>query len=571
MKPAEEHAPEKGSRAAVALGLVAVVLAAFALRAWGLFHRGVLDYDESYYYILGRNLLAGNGYTLNGLPHTAFPPLYPLLVGVVGLFTSSIAATTSTVSAIAGAFLPLPVYFFAKDLHGRLAGFFAAAGAAAWPALTFFSAKYVSYGRRLYFGSEPLYITLLASAMLFTWLFARHRGYRNALLAGSFFGLASLVRNEGPVVFSFLFIWLILSLPFVRAVLRTRALFQTALAAVAMLVTFSPFLIYIHAVTGQWSLGAKLENNIRIRDTLWKWVRLHDTFDFVKTHYRLNYDNTQFEDPYWGVSPWHVEMVKRSSGAHKALRLLAHPDWRWLPWFVEIFVKGVPPLVAWYAWIFIVLSIASPPWNRLRLGWWSFFAMNVAPMLMLAVTLYVLPRLELPLLVLFAVEFGRGAAVVAGWWRRLAAKALSPGRLAAAAGLAPAVLAVAAMAWGGVAANALGNRPNSRDPALSLQVYDVGFAAWLKEHTPPGSTLMCNDPWLALWSGAEWRACPVADPARMLEYVRAKRIDFAVIYPWETRENKPPGTVPPALEPYVFARLDFGGPVTVYDFRPVWK
>ena len=69
--------------------LAAIVLIAAALRAYALYIRGALDYDETYYYILGHNLFAGKGYTLNGLPHTAFPPLYPIFVGLAGLFTDS--------------------------------------------------------------------------------------------------------------------------------------------------------------------------------------------------------------------------------------------------------------------------------------------------------------------------------------------------------------------------------------------------------------------------------------------------------------------------------------------------
>lgn len=88
---------------AEAMVIVAATLLALVLRVWALHARGVLDYDETYYYILGRNLLTGRGYTLNGLPHTAFPPLYPILTGLSSLVWPAVRWSTSSVSAVAGA------------------------------------------------------------------------------------------------------------------------------------------------------------------------------------------------------------------------------------------------------------------------------------------------------------------------------------------------------------------------------------------------------------------------------------------------------------------------------------
>jgi len=113
---------------AALLGCFAV--AAFVARFLAFGHRGVIGFDETYYYILGRSLVTGEGYTLNGLPHTAFPPLYPLLVGLASFLTSTPQYALWIVSAVAGALLPLPVYFLGKDVHGKVAGLFAGASVA---------------------------------------------------------------------------------------------------------------------------------------------------------------------------------------------------------------------------------------------------------------------------------------------------------------------------------------------------------------------------------------------------------------------------------------------------------
>ncbi len=339
------------------------VAVALVVRTWALSLRGVVDWDETYYYILGRNLVTGRGYTLNGLSHTAFPPLYPLFVGLASLVTSGISTATSYVSAVAGAFLPIPVYFLARDVHGRRAGIFAAGAVALWPVLFYFapySAGTITYAHAMYFGSEPLYVTLIASGFLFIWLFSRYEGWRNALLAGAFFGLASLVRSEGPVVFAVLFVWLAVILAVRRRLWKRKAFLQFAAIAFAMVVVFSPFLIHVKAATGRWTLGAKLGNNARIRDTLWKWVVLDQPGDFLDRHYALGSDGEWMQDSYWGESPSHREANAAQESVASGFALVAHPDWRWLPIWTKMFYKGPLPLAPWYAWVFIIGGLAFP-------------------------------------------------------------------------------------------------------------------------------------------------------------------------------------------------------------------
>ena len=565
---ASASAPPGGARrGSTALILMGIVLAALALRVWALVARRVIDFDETYYYILGRNLVTGAGYTLNGLPHTAFPPLYPLLVGIVSLFTADVRLSTSLVSAVAGALLVIPVYFLAKDIHGRQAGLLAASAAAVWGGLFFFAASNVRYADRLYFGSEPLYVTLVASAMLFTWRFARAGGYPNAILAGGFAGLAALVRNEGPVVFAFLFLWLVIDKGLTRSLWRKRALPQTVLVAAVMLAVMSPFLIYVHNVTGRWTLGAKLTNNARIRNTLWTWVHNNNNADFMLVHYQLNSDNTQMEDPYWGVSDWHRNEARKQGALASGLGLIAKPDWKWLSVFTDIFWNVPKPLVPRYAWAIIIISLAVPPWNGARLRWWLFCLFNFLPMALLAVSLYALPRHELPLLVIFAVAFARGLSAVTDFVR-WAARSVRLGRISAGAvSLVPTAAVLAVMCASGVNLNRAGD-VRGRDLSFLAQPHDAKLAAMLAAKLPPGSTLMCNAPWIALWSGMDWRVSPMAAPARLVEYARAKHIDFAALPTWRSQLD-PSGAA--VLTPYAMTDIRVNDDLVVYDLRRLWQ
>lgn len=534
------------------------------MRAWALHRRGVLDFDEAYYYILGTNLFSGNGFCLNGLSHTAFPPLYPALVGLASLFTSSIRLATSSVSAIAGALLPLPIYFLARDVHGRRAGGIAAVAAAVFPVLFFVAASGVAYPLRMYFGSEPLYVTLLVTAILFVWLFARRGGWRNATLAGLFFGLASLVRSEAPVVFSFVFLWLVIERLASRKLFAIKTLIQTALVPAVMLAVFSPFLIHVRTASGRWTLGAKLVNNARIRDTLYKWVH-NDSGDFLAKHYSLNDSATGMEDPYWGESAWHRQAAAHDSPVKGGLSLVANPDWRWLPIFFRSFCSGpLPevdfPLVPSYAWLFIAAGLFFGPWNAHRFRWWSLLFFNFAPMLLLAVSLYVLPRHELALVALLCIPLGKGLDGAATLVKRTAMRFAHAGEaFAGVLGLLPAALVCIALFTRGIDLNVAGGVYAGGDVSKRSQQHQRELAGILKDRIPEGKTLMCHQPWIALWSGHDWRVAPHAASAELLAYAVARGIEYAVLEPSHPAAGE-------ALRPYLVARITCGTTYLLYDF-----
>ncbi|HSG82213.1 MAG TPA: hypothetical protein VLC48_08190, partial [Gemmatimonadota bacterium] len=68
--------------------LAVLVAVAFAVR-YSLFAlRGdYLDWDEALYLVMARNLLAGDGLSLNGFPHVALSPFTSVLAGVVSVLS----------------------------------------------------------------------------------------------------------------------------------------------------------------------------------------------------------------------------------------------------------------------------------------------------------------------------------------------------------------------------------------------------------------------------------------------------------------------------------------------------
>ena len=333
-----------------------------------------------------------------------------------------------------------------------------------------------------------------------------------------------------------------------------------------MFAVLSPFLIYIHSVTGQWTLGAKLANNARIRDTLWDWVVLDNNEPFLRSHYALNPDWTQMADPYWGVTPWHRANMREAGSISSGVRLVERPDWRWLGVFAHAF-RGAPvAIVPTIAWIFVILGLFFGPWNRARFMWWTFIVACVAPMLLLAVSLYVLPRHELPLVALFAVAFGKGADGLGAWLSRAAAKEMKRDGVLSALPWCPrsGSLRCILLLNRGIALNRAGNVTGGV-PAATVESDMRALAEDLKSRVPAGSTLMSNEPWLAVWAGLDWRVAPMASPSALADYARSRHIDFALLRPWHftDRENTT------ALEPFYIGRLNTPDVWLLFDFPPL--
>jgi len=560
----KDDAQSPSDRKGAVLFLACSFLLALAVRAWALHARGVVDFDETCYYILGRNLISGGGYRLNGLPHTAFPPLYPLLVGISSIFVRGIRAAASSVSAVTGALVVVPVWFLARDIHGRRAALFAALAAAVWPALFFFSALGVPVGVKMYAGSEPTYTTLAAAGGAFLWFFARRGGLRRAAAGGLFFGLASLVRSEGPVLFAFLFAWLVIDGLLTRKLLKRRHLAGVIAAAVCMAAAYAPFLIHVRAVSGRWSLGAKLANNARIREAMWEWA-VHDRpAAFARIHYALDESGERMADPYWGVTGRHGAGEGGSGGVATGLALIGSAQKRWAPVWLKALFGGARSIVPWFLVIVIGLGVLRPPWNALRVRWWMFAGAALFSSLLIGISLFVFTRHLVVLAPLFAVAAGKGLESLANVGGAVFARLAPQGTAASdAAGVTLAGAVLALMLVHGVEINLAGNRAAGVDNALGNQAAERECACRLGEVLPGGSTLMCLKPWMAMWGGFRWRVPPVAPPGRMVKYAKANAVDFVLLEP---RMLYPSGEMG-ALRDYHMGTFDFNGPYLLFDLR----
>ncbi|HEX5010813.1 MAG TPA: hypothetical protein VFY71_10455 [Planctomycetota bacterium] len=175
-------------RAAVALLVIALGVALLtAIRpVW------TIDPDAGLYVGLGRSLATGNGYVLDGTPHTKYPPGLPLLLsGLIGLGGAEAYGLFHAALAVALLAAVVLAHQVARQL-GCSPGVALAVAAATGLSQTLFDLS-IRYVR-----TEPLFLALSLGALLALWRSQRSgAGWGSAVLAAALVMAATLTRLAG--------------------------------------------------------------------------------------------------------------------------------------------------------------------------------------------------------------------------------------------------------------------------------------------------------------------------------------------------------------------------------------
>lgn len=169
--------------------VVALLVAAGVRLAAALLLSGAIDSEGAEYARIAQNLLAGAGYTGMATPgqQLFFPPLFPYLIAGLSLVVGDAETAGRIVSLVAGSLLVLPVYAISLRLYGQKAAVIAGWLTALHPVLIYYSTTVYC---------EPLFLSLIATAIYLSTRAADNPTAGNASLSGMAYGLAYLVRPE---------------------------------------------------------------------------------------------------------------------------------------------------------------------------------------------------------------------------------------------------------------------------------------------------------------------------------------------------------------------------------------
>lgn len=250
--------------------LLGILIIAFALRLWCvIFLTGTIDTEGAEYARIAENLFGGRGYTGISAPgkDLMFPPLFPVLIGAVRMITGQVELAGRVVSLLMGTLLVLPVYLIGQHLYGRRVGLLAAALAACHPLMVNFSAAVYC---------EMTYLALLLMALYGSFRSLRLQSSRSFVFTGVCFGLAYLTRPEAIVC---LFAASLLSLVYFWKT-EPRRLQSLGARLLWMPIVFTalagPYIVWLHAQTGQWRLEGKSPLNYLTISRLLEGANLHE-------------------------------------------------------------------------------------------------------------------------------------------------------------------------------------------------------------------------------------------------------------------------------------------------------
>jgi 4-amino-4-deoxy-L-arabinose transferase-like glycosyltransferase len=239
---------------------------AFGLRLFCvIFFTGAIDPEGAEYARIAENLISGNGYQGIATPgkQLFFPPLFPYLIAAISLLTHQVELAGRLVSLTMGAMLVVPVYLIGLHLYGRAPAYVAAALIALHPYLIFYSSTVYC---------EPTYLTLVLTGIYWSLRALRLRTAGSFLLAGSFFGLAYLIRPEAAI-YPFVALGLTVAYVFMtnRRDLRRVALRSIWMPAMFMMLA-APYIVWLYGETGQWRLEGKSPLNYTTRQLMLEGV-----------------------------------------------------------------------------------------------------------------------------------------------------------------------------------------------------------------------------------------------------------------------------------------------------------
>ncbi len=546
----------------------AIFVAALLLRLLLLSARGdFLEFDETFYLLIARSLVSGEGFRMNGLPQIAFPPLPALLDASLGLVFSNLVAASRVASAAIGAALVFPAAALARRAFGSAEGRLSALLIAVMPSLMTFVPIHRSYAESLYFGPEPLYVLLFACAGLILARAAATARPGDASAAGLMAGVTYLARNEA-ISFIPAAVMLLFSTGAGR-LLRTAS-FLGAAAIVA-----APYPLYLHEVTGDWSFSGKTGSAVLIRESIGHKVYEDDPAGFEALHYALDESGRSMKSSYWGFD----SSAAASSPSPAALFDISFEGMRQN--LAVYLTRMLPTLLPWFLWPFVlagcvaaVASVLRRPRSAGRDQCRAMLAMAcmTAPSLAVCLLLFVEPRHHLYLVPLLCILCARGITIVIG---------RTPARAKAAA-WALVVLLTASLLWTTLH-QLVALREDGADLRYMESVRRMGEE--LNRTLPAGDPIMSWHPAIAWYADRPWRVMPADQIARVAAY--AIRRGAAVIV-YETSVHGPPpggeGRAPFTLvrladaDPdqvqagrFSFRRIDVGDLYDTYELGPAGR
>jgi len=328
---------------------------ALIIRVFFLRFEYAVGWDEVNYMKLGAS---GAIHGLNHVLHPYWSPLYPLFVALFGKFISNYELAGRLVSIFFGTVLIVPVYWFAEKYLSKKVAWFCSL------LITFFPMLIESSVSAL---TESLYIFMAITGVILGFLALQKRSILLAIVTGGLFSLAYLARPEG---FGFLIVFIgLTACVLIYQILKNRQyrlIFILVSAVISFLIVSSPYLYYLHDITGEWTLSSKGTTNMQGSITA-----MENKGKKLNPWLLLNDDNTQLPDDdiyHTGefLKRYHQTDEDEASGNVVKITPILIIE-KYVKNFSVVITTGISQVLGVPILMLMVLGLFGKPWDKERL------------------------------------------------------------------------------------------------------------------------------------------------------------------------------------------------------------
>jgi 4-amino-4-deoxy-L-arabinose transferase-like glycosyltransferase len=489
--------------------LFALVAVAIAVRLWAAHHVHVVSNDAAAVYLYqAQEILRGNW--REGMGST-FPPGYPLLISLAALLPLELDEAGKLVSVLCGGLLVLPVFALGLRLYGRREAWIAAALAVVDPLLI---------GTARDAMTEAPFTLLLA---LTAWAGAdlmRAASAARSLAAGGLLGLAYLVRPEAAgFLLVFMAVVVAARAPSGKGAARLASIRErlplAAWIAAGFLTAALPYLLFLRAETGRWTLSGKT-------------MMILSAFDVTETGERVDYEAARYT-----LAP-DGERLAWQDGEQGAAAYLWESRFRQMLKYARnaaaVYLRYLPGMMNPVLWFLAAIALAlGPPGAEgrrrdLYLGSFFLFPLACYPLLLVE------GRYFAPLVPIGILWASRGLTLVDD---ALAGAPAGPtGRRAVTRVVAvAAAIVLATSAWPVI--GMVRERPDDY-PAEHRTAGE-----WLRRNGRPHPRILSRKALVASYARGVPVPLPVGAIDQILAYARAQEVDYLVVDERYTAARRP--------------------------------
>lgn len=240
--------------------LCLIILAFLIVSLLMLLRHYFITPDSTYLLALGKNIVSGNGLTINGDPHYRYPPAYGTVAGLLWLVTGNLQASAHTISLLSGIGTIILVYFYTSKSYNRTTGLLAAALVGLNPLFGRISSAALG---------ESFYALGYAAWILLIIILLKKPNLWMSFLAGLIGGILYLTRAEGFLFFPLGLI--ILLIAWWRGGHRAGMIIASLAAMIiGWLIPGLPYLLFLRENLGGWAVSGKITQNLeRVSEALY--------------------------------------------------------------------------------------------------------------------------------------------------------------------------------------------------------------------------------------------------------------------------------------------------------------